>query len=311
VSQLPTEQSVTEGAASARGTGNPHTSELAIIGRYGVDRMTVISTVITRYCTAHASDSLITELQSDGSAVPAEWERSKIVPVRHWRGAVTYWGLAKYGVCKWSTFDFLQEQARTAANYGSAEEFAQGLSERLQAAINQMSFVKPVQGGIGIHFTAYEYIDGYWIPELFLISNWADTSYRSLRSGGVGLSSETCHTIAQVAAKQEHKEVRFRRQVHEHLHQRDGMFIYNNGNPVMFNSAANAMLGMFRALAKRGKLASAGKVHTYLAMARRPIEVVSKAYLDFCREGARVVGGKPHDLAITPNGEYLSTTGDV
>jgi hypothetical protein len=89
------------------------------------------------------------------------------------------------------------------------------------------------------------------------------------------------------------------------------MLMYNNGDPVMFTSAANAMLAMFRALAQRGKLAGAGKVQTYLAIARRPIEVVSKAQVDFCHEGARVVGGKPHDLAITPNGEYLSTTGDA
>ena len=31
---------------------------------------------------------------------------------------------------------------------------------------------------------------------------------------------------------------------------------------------------------------------------------------DAAREGARIVGGKPHDLAITPSGECHSTTGD-
>lgn len=174
-----------------------------------------------------------------------------------------------------------------------------------------MTFAKPVQAGIGIHFTAYEYIDGYWIPELFLVSNWADPSYQSLRPGGVGVSRETYHTIADVAPKQEHRQVQFRLQVHRHLHQRSGMLIYNNGDPVMFNSAANAVPGMFKALARRGKLIEPGKIETYLAMARRPIEVVAKAQLNFCREGARVVGGRPHDLAITPNGEYLSTTGDA
>lgn len=273
--------------------------------------MTVISVVMTRYCTVHASDSLITELQSDGSALPVEWERSKIVPVYHWRGAMAYWGLAKYEAYGWSTFDWLQEQAKTAANYTSAEEFAQDLSEKLQKAIAQMRFVKPVHAGIGIHFTAYEYIDGYRIPELFLISNWADTSYRSLHPGGVGSSRETYHTVADVAPKHEHREVKFRLEVRRHLQQRGGMLIYNNGDPVMFNAAAYAVLGMFRALAERGRLTGPGKVETYLAMARRPIEVVSRAQLDFCREGARVVGGKPHDLAITPNGKYISTTGDA
>lgn len=273
--------------------------------------MTVISAVITRYCTVHASDSLITDLQPDGSALPVEWEQTKIVPVHHWRGAMAYWGLARYEAHGWSTFDWLQEQAKTAASCDSAEEFAQDLSEELQRAIAQMRFVKPVHAGIGIHFTAYEHIDDYWIPELFLISNWADSSYRSLRSGGVSSSRETYHTVANVASEHEHRKVKFRLEVHRYLNQRGAMLIYNNGDPVMFNAAAYAMLGVFGALARRGELTESGRVETYLAMARRPIEVVSKAQLDFCREGARVVGGRPHDLAITPNGQYKSTTGDV
>jgi hypothetical protein len=273
--------------------------------------MTVISTVITRRCTVHASDSLITELQPDGRALPVEWERSKIIPVHHWRGALAYWGLANYEAYGWSTLDWLQEQAQTANSYDSAEEFAQDLSEKLQKAIARMHFVKPVHAGIGVHFTAYEYLEGYWIPELFLVSNWTDTSYMSLRRGGVGSSRETCGTVANIAREREHREVKFRLRVHQYLQQRGGMFVYNNGDPVMFNTAADAVLGMFRVLAERGSLTEPEKVETYLAIARRPIEVVSRAQLDFCREGARVVGGKPHDLAITPNGEYISTTGDV
>ena len=95
------------------------------------------------------------------------------------------------------------------------------------------------------------------------------------------------------------------------MEQSGEMLIYNNGDPVLFNNAANAVLGMFRELAARGSLAQPGNVMTYLAMARRPIEVVSEAQHDFCRERARVVGDKPHDLAITPKGEYISTTGDA
>jgi hypothetical protein len=99
--------------------------------------------------------------------------------------------------------------------------------------------------------------------------------------------------------------------VYRHLNQEGAFIIYNNGDPVMFNTAAYAILGMFRALEGRGMLTEPSRVETYLAMARRPIEVVSKVQLDFCREGTRVVGGKPHELAITPNGEYISATGDA
>lgn len=273
--------------------------------------MTVISTVITQYCTVHASDSLITELQKDGSHKPTEWERSKIVAVPKWRGAMGYWGLAKYDAYKWSTFDWLQERANGAGQYSSAEEFAQRLKEQLSEEIAKMRFVKPSDAGIGIHFTAYEYLDNYWIPELFLISSFADTTYSFLHPDGVRLSRETYHhTVRDVGPSPDHREARYRLQVHQYLHELGHMLMYNNGDPIMFNTAAPAILGMFRELGRRGILDRSERVKTYLAIARRPIEVVSEAQHDFCKKGTRLIGGKPHDLAITPGGEYTSTTGD-
>ncbi|MBN1934549.1 MAG: hypothetical protein JW934_07780 [Anaerolineae bacterium] len=272
--------------------------------------MTVISTVITRYCTVHASDSLITELQMDGNHKPMEWKQSKIIAVRRWRGAITYWGLAKCSAYKWSTFDWLQERANNADRYSSAEEFAQSLTEQLNKAFAKMRFAQAVSTGIGIHLTAYEYIENYWIPELFLISNFIDTTYSTVNSDGIHLSRETYHTIADAPPSPTHREAQYRLQVHAHLHEPGGMIIYNNGDPIMFNAAAYAIFGAFAILAARGNLARSDKIETYLAIARRPIEVVSETQRDFCKEGTRLVGGKPHDLAITPDGVYLSTTGD-
>ena len=88
------------------------------------------------------------------------------------------------------------------------------------------------------------------------------------------------------------------------------MLIYNNGDPAMFNPAAKALLNMFKLLDARGLLSGRGEPRTYLDMARRPIEIVSDAQHDFCEAGSRLVGGKLHDLAVTPNDEYISTTGD-
>jgi hypothetical protein len=174
-----------------------------------------------------------------------------------------------------------------------------------------MTFVEPRHSGVGVHFTVYELVDGHWVPELFLISNWADPQYRSLRPAGVGVTRETYHTIADVAPQAKHRQAGFRLGVHEWLLDEQAMLIYNNGDPLMFNSAASAVLRMLRALARRGNLKRPGEIETYLALARRPIEVVSRAQSDFCREGTRVVGGRPHDLAVTPDGRYFSTTGDA
>jgi hypothetical protein len=217
--------------------------------------MTVISAVITRYCTVHASDSLITKRKGGGSYEPDEWERSKIIPVHRWRGAMSYWGLATHDKYGWSTVDWLQDQVKSAGQESSAEEFAQRLANRLNEAISRMRFDDPVDSGIGIHFTVYEYVENYWIPELFLISNWVDTSYQAVSPTGVGLSRETYWAIAKEFPRPEHREAQYRVKVHEYLHQPGSMIVYNNGDPRMFNTAASAIFGMFGELQRRGKLA--------------------------------------------------------
>jgi hypothetical protein len=270
--------------------------------------MTVISCVITRYCTVHSSDSLITQLENENYKV-LESRRTKIVAVRKWRGAMAYWGLAEYDQYKWSTFNWLQKMASNSSRFASAEEFAKGLKDKLNEEISKMRFIKPKHSGIGIHLTAYEHVKDYSIPELFLISNWTDTSYQSVNADGFRLSRETYGTIFNIARIPQHQEVRYRLEVHKFL-QESKWFIFNNGDPTMFNPAANSILRMFELLAEQGKIAKAGEVGTYHAIARLPIEIVSRIQRDFCRKEARLVGGKLHDLAITPDGEYSSSTGD-
>ncbi len=59
-------------------------------------------------------------------------------------------------------------------------------------------------------------------------------------------------------------------------------------------------------MAERHWLRSLG-VSEAIQLARRPVEVVSEIQRDFCQAGRRTVGGKIHDLAITPGGRYLSS----
>ncbi len=270
--------------------------------------MSIISTVITKYCTAHATDSLLTKSRHNGAFEPLEWEQSKIISVPQWRGAMTYWGLATCEVQNWSTFDWLKEQVKEKRRHNTAEEFAQGLTDRLNSELSKMHFNHGRDSGLGIHLSVYEFIEGYWIPELFLISNWTDPSYRNI-SSQVVLTRETYHTICGERSQPEHRESQYRLKVHKYLQDGD-MIIYNNGDPIMFNEIATSIFKMLRVLLKRKKLASLDKLETHLAIARRPIEIIAKIQHDFCCKDARLVGGKPHDLAITPTGIYLSTTGD-
>jgi hypothetical protein len=268
--------------------------------------VTVISTLLSNHGTAHATDSLITKQSKDGTSKPIEFTRSKIISVVHFKGAMSYWGLAKYGT--WLMYGFLQSLAARARNYHSPEPFAQYVADELTKQLKGFKIKKERDSGIGIHFTAYEHISGYWIPELFLIGNWTDPSYTAVHAAGLTVSRETYHTIAKVPPHTIHGEEQFRLQVHDFLMQHDLLF-FNNGDPSMFNPPANAILNMIRIAKERGVLIEMSP-KTWCAIARRPIEVVRHIQSDFYRPNTRLVGGALHDLFVSPDGTYYSTTGD-
>jgi hypothetical protein len=197
-----------------------------------------------------------------------------------------------------------------ASCFESAEAFAGGLAMGLNQALARLTFRHEVDAGIGIHFSAYEWFDGRWIPELFLVSNWRDPTYTSLRPIGVGVSRETHGTLSGQGPNPEDPTEARRLAVGRAL--QDGTwFRYNNGDPGLYNPAANAIHQMFSELAKRGILRAADDIQTLRSLTRRPVEVVSEIQHDFCAPGARVVGGRIHDLVITPAGDYSSTSGDT
>ncbi len=269
--------------------------------------MTVVSALITKHCTAHASDAFLTILKADGNREVVEDQKPKVVPVKHRRGALTYWGLAQFG--QWSTLDWLRGRVQLASKFSSPEEFAIVLAADLNGELSRLPLTNAVDKGIGIHFTTYERMNDYWIPELFLISNWAGIPYTDIRSTGVGASRETYHTLNNVASMPEHREFDFRFKVQQAI-QSGAMFRYNNGDPALFNPVADAILDRFIELARRGVLNDPSSEKTHCALGRRPIEVVSKLLADFARKGTRLIGGKPHDLCVLPTGNYWSSTGN-
>ena len=208
-----------------------------------------------------------------------------------------------------STCNWLLEKARGAHAFPSAEDFAQGLARELQRTIGGVKFLSPTGAGIGVHLTVYEHVEGYWIPELFLVSNWAGTGYDSLRPEGVGCSRETYGTVEDTPRLAEHREPKYRHAVRAFL-ELGGVLTYNNGDPVLFNHVARGLHAMIGELAQRRQLARFERIETFQSLARLPIEVVADVQRNFCRQDARRVGGRPHDLAVEPNGIYHSTSGD-
>jgi hypothetical protein len=218
---------------------------------------------------------------------------------------MSYWGLAQNG--QWSMYEFLQSLASKANSAQSAEQFAEYVAMELTRQLREFES-SYTSVGVGIHFTAYEYLEGYWIPEVFIISNWTDSLYTHVFDTGLLVERKTYHAVANVDSQAVHREREFRMVVKSYL-MNGGLIFFNNGDPTMFNPSAYAILDMIRTASQRRSLIDLS-AHTLCAIARLPIEVVSNVQRSFYKKGSALVGGKPHDLVITPNGDYHSTTGD-
>ena len=86
----------------------------------------------------------------------------------------------------------LYNRAQEAANYSSAEEFATDLALGLTHELSKMRLNNTTDGGIGIHFTAYEWINGYWIPELKPSTPFLDCR-RTKNTGNPSTDSKCAH----------------------------------------------------------------------------------------------------------------------
>jgi hypothetical protein len=270
--------------------------------------MTVIATMMTRSGTAHATDSLLTTRGPGGKRLPVESRETKVIPVRHFRGALAYWGYAGDDSGA-RTVDWLRDRAAEASQHNSAEVFAADLARRAEAWLRSRGVARDPRYGLGIHFTAYERVRDYWIPELFLVSNFEDPNYSALRPGGVGYSRETFSTVSGIPRTPEDRQPEGRLRVHEFL-QQGGWLRFNNGDPLLFNPTAMSLETMLELAQARGVLAEIDLTRL-LHWTRLPVEMVGELQEKFYRFGVAVVGGRIHDLAITPLGEYLSSSGNA
>lgn len=268
--------------------------------------MTAISAIISKDWIAAASDSLLTEYNHVSNTIKhLEFRKSKIVPIRQFKACAAYWGLAKIG--NWRTYDFLKEKATEANNYTNFEEFANYICQELQTKLNRIRFQNSSDKGIGIHLIGYESINGMQIPELFLISNYTDPNYNETRE--LNVSRHLYGTLPEEFRNGETTLSDKQLKVKDFLDLRR-LFIFNNGDPVMFNPAAKAIFEMFNSAKERHQLRQTNNYEEYMRLVSRPIEIIKKVQKDFFVNDYIRVGGKIHHLLITKRGDFLSDTGD-
>lgn len=279
--------------------------------------MTVISALIRNEGTVVSSDSLIS-VNLNGKQFYVEWNRSKIIQLPKFRGTVSYWGFAgtfkrfdesspENSIWDWSMYDFLLTESKNPSEE-NVEDFVANLCTKLENEYKKIKFPKTLDSGIGIHITAYEYIEDYWIPELFLLSNFKEPTYQKI--GKIDYSRNTYHTIFTTEPQVFHKEKQYRLKVKQYLTD-GGMIWYNNGDPEFYNVIASSIFGSFNLTKIRNKLKAFKSVIELVPLAKRPIEIIAQMQSDFYKSDKRIVGGRIHDIAVNPNGNYFSTSGDL
>lgn len=147
--------------------------------------------IISKKGTAVSTDSLLTVREKDNpdSVSQVEWQLPKLVRLEKFKGTISFWGDAVAELKRfppkpkedidfnWTLYNWLIEKCKNISRT-TLEDFVRHLTQDLKAEYEKRKWLN---NGIGIHVTGYEYVDNTFIPELFLISNYADTSYTKLR----------------------------------------------------------------------------------------------------------------------------------
>ncbi len=278
--------------------------------------MTVIATLINKYCCAFATDSLITFVNKEAYSsekinetfFKKEYIKPKIIPIRRFSGALAYYGLARINN-SWSMFDWLTDQVRIANQCTTPVEFANHLQDAMSNVLKRFNFEPEYLKGMGIHFSAYEIINGLRIPELFVIRNINGTHYQELYPDGIRVYRSTYDEIPDEEQipnnEQGAKECRMK--VYDYL-QSGGAFLFNNGDPDMFMSCFQGLRTLFTLANRRGILSTPNNTKAFRKIIEIPVRSIIQFHNDFITESQRKVGGKIHSVSITPNGQYESDT---
>ncbi len=271
--------------------------------------MTVISAIISSNCISVSSDSFLTTYNTrTKKSIALETQFPKLIPIEKKEAVICYWGYAgKLNSKKNTIYNWLVDQSRSSEKFSSLEVFAKNLKIELEKEITKHKVSKK-DSGIGIHLVGYEKENGNRWPELFLISNFKNPQYTKI--GNMGISRNLYKTLPK-DWKLKNKNLNGQRLIVRDFLRKGKMFIFNNGDPYMFNPISKGYLSSMKIIKERKLLRNPSDIETYRALARRPVEFVSESQLDFCKPQTRIVGGRIHDAVIEKRTGKISSNSGI
>ena len=82
------------------------------------------------------------------------------------------------------------------------------------------------------------------------------------------------------------------------------MFVYNNGDPVLFNLSVNGIFKMFEVAIERKNLRPLQTTEDHRTLVAWPVHQVADLQTAFFQPGKILVGGKIQCVSVTPFGNY-------
>ena len=269
--------------------------------------MTAISTLISKRGISFATDSLLTTyLKSSKTHKILDYTQSKIIPAEKYHAAIAYYGFAKCG--SWSFYDWIKRKIAAYGNSLTLEEFSVKLENDLKQALSSFFRKFDLDSGIGLHIAGYENKGNVVLPELYHICNFTDTTYKKV--GEMSVGPQLYGTLPTEYKSVDDDTIDKKKQKINQFLEEGRLFIFNNGDPELFNPFSNAFFTSFMILQARKKTKYLD-LDAQRAITRRPIEMIKNAQIDFFLEGKILIGGKIHDLTIDKSKKYKSTTGDI
>lgn len=263
--------------------------------------MTVISTVFSKNRIVVASDGYITS--DEGQII--SYDTTKFVKFDNINCVVSFWGLAI--TPGWSLKEWLERQNRYLIKHPERCHNLEDLAHYLSTELSKLRTGNGVLAnfrdrGIGLHVAGFEVInDGLRSPELFLVTNYSmdNDGYYFVQQDSLDC---TRRTIADFVSKDlQHLTVTEKKQhVYDTILNKGSVIIFNNGDPVMFNSFATPI----KRARKNGKLKTFDDEDLLKKFAAWPIEKVKEFQQDFYAEGKVVVGGIITTKILTADGEW-------
>jgi hypothetical protein len=263
--------------------------------------MTVISALLKLDLIVVSSDSIISSMQNGKRIInPDSYRRPKFVSYPQLRCVAAYWGIANIKVDSeivWETYDWLYSKGSLQSQFDSLESFGQHLKDDLLSIFNKYNIKNR---GIGIHLSGFEDIDGSWVPEMFLISNYTSTDYQHL-----GQLEYSRRTYLDSYPDRDFDNIPINVQRIQYLADlRTGSYsLYNNGDPIMFNNYANAYQQAIKNAGHKGILKGGLNRDFYIEQAKNPIKQVALFQRKYYIKESIVVGGKIHAITMDSTGK--------